>query len=84
MSVRKRGGIYSLGTGALALLALGAVVSQPAWAQTRTQASLADVPALVPAPYHAQAITAVYSTSLYDGYSNYGGVSQGSRAHYWH
>ena len=72
MPVRNRGGL-KLRTAAFALLALGAVAASPALAQDRTLASLADVPAIMPTPYHPQMATAVYSSSLYDG-----------GAHFWH
>lgn len=54
----------------LAVLALGTLAAQPSLAQDRTLATLADVPALVPAPHHPQAITAVYSSSLFDPSGN--------------
>ena len=84
MSLRKCGGIGKLGTGAFAALALGAALSQPALAQTRTLTILADVPVLVPAPYHPHVATAVYSAMLYDGYPYYGGLYRGGGARYWH
>jgi hypothetical protein len=66
------------GLGAIAALALGIALSGPALAQTRTLTVLADVPALMPAPYHPNATTAVYSTTLYDGSTSNGSVR------YWH
>lgn len=76
MSVPTRAGIAKFRIGALALLALGVVASQPVMAQDRTLATLADVPALVPAlvpaPHHPQTVTAVYSSSLYEGQPYYG------------
>jgi hypothetical protein len=75
MSVRTPGRFGSLRTAAFAALALGAVAAQPSLAQDRTLATLADVPALVPAPHHPQAITAVYSSSLFD---------QSGGTHFWH
>jgi hypothetical protein len=84
MSVRRRSRFGNFGTAALALLALGAMATQPSLAQDRTLATLADVPALMPAPYHPHAFNAVYSSLLYDGYPYYGGVYQGGGAHYWH
>jgi hypothetical protein len=79
MSVPTRAGIASFRIGALALLALGVVASQPVLAQDRTLATLADVPALMPAPYHPHSVTAVYSSSLFDGQPYYGGGT-----HNWH
>ena len=68
-----------LGVGSLALLGLGVMSLQPASAQTRTLASLADVPAYVPAPYHPHVASASYGYSAYDGvYFASGG------ARYWH
>jgi hypothetical protein len=84
MSVPTPGGITGLRIGALAMLALSIVASQPSLAQDRTLATLADVHALVPAPYHPQMATAVYSSSLYDGQPYYGGVYQSGGAHFWH
>jgi hypothetical protein len=55
---------------------------QPASAQTRSLASLADVPIYVPAPYHPHTATAVYGAALYDDY--YGGAHWGAGPHYWH
>ena len=79
MSVPTRGGIATLRISAFAFLAaLGVVASQPALAQDRILATLADVPALVPAPNHPHNITAVYSSSLYDGQPYHGGAYQGS------
>lgn len=83
MSVRNRGGL-TLRTAAFALLALGAMTAPPSLAQDRTLATLADVPALVPAPYHPHTATAIYSAMLYDHTPYYGGVYQGGGAHYWH
>lgn len=74
MSVSRRRGIGGLGTAVLALVAFAAVAAQPALAQTRSMAILADVPTLMPAPYHPHMAGAVYSSSLYES----GG------AHYWH
>lgn len=84
MSVRRRGRFGRLRTAALALLAFGTMAAQPLLAQDRTLATLADVPVLMPAPYHPQMATAVYSSSLYDGYPYYGGANRGVGAHYWH
>lgn len=79
------GWVRRLAAGAFAMLCVGIASVQPSPAQTRTLASLADVPALMPAPYHPPMSTAVYSTMLYDGHPYYGGVYQGSGgAHYWH
>lgn len=83
MSVGKRGGFAGIATRALAALTLGVAMSQPVMAQSRTLATLADVPALVPAPYHAHSLTSTYSAALYDT-PYYGGVYQGGGAHYWH
>lgn len=83
MSVRNRGGL-KLRTAALAVLALGALAAQPSLAQDRTLATLADVPALVPAPYHQQMAAAVYSSSLSDGQPYYGGAYKSGGAHHWH
>ena len=84
MSVWRGGRFVSPRTAALALLALGAMAAQPSLAQDRTLATLADVPVLMPAPYHPQMATAVYSSSLYDGQPYYGGANRGAGAHYWH
>jgi hypothetical protein len=85
MSVPKRSRRFArLGIGMLVLLGLGVVSLQPASAQTRTVASLAAVPAYIPAPYHPHAISAYYGSSLYEGYPYYGGVYLGGGAHYWH
>jgi hypothetical protein len=84
MSVRIPGRFGSLGLAAFAVLALGTLAAQPSLAQGRTLATLADVPALVPAPYHPQMATAVCSSSLYDGQPNYGGAYQSGSAHFWH
>ncbi|HML10479.1 MAG TPA: hypothetical protein VK432_06420 [Stellaceae bacterium] len=78
MSVGRRGRFGILGTAAFALLALGAAVAPPSLAQDRTLATLADVPAVMPAPFHPHVATAVYSASLYDGRPYHGGVR------YWH
>ena len=56
----------------------------PASAQTRSLASLADVPVYVPAPYHPHTATAVHSSMLYDGYPYYGGGHGATGPHYWH
>jgi hypothetical protein len=66
------------GVAALALFGLGVATLQPVLAQSRTIASLGDVPTVMPTPYHPHTATAVYSSALYDGYPYYG------RAHYWH
>jgi hypothetical protein len=68
---------------ASAALLLGGLSLQSASAQTRTLTSLADVPALIPAPYHPHTWTAVYGASFYDGYPYYGGVYSGG-ARYLH
>jgi hypothetical protein len=65
--------------GTFLVASLGVAAVQPAPAQTRTLAGRVDVPALVPAPYHPNAITATYSASLY-----YGGVYSTGGPHYWH
>jgi hypothetical protein len=78
MSVRRRVRPGNFAAAALALLALGTVAAQPAPAQDRTLATLADVPAVMPAPYHPHTATAVYSASLYEGSPYYGVVR------YWH
>jgi hypothetical protein len=83
MSVRRRGRLGSLGTAALTLLTFVAVAAQPTLAQTRTLAILADVPALMLAPYHPQTITVLYSSPLYDSHPYYG-VNQSGGARYWH
>ena len=77
---RRSGGFVRLGIGALALAGLAFVVVQPAAAQSRTLASLGDVPVFVPAPYHPHNVTANYSAALYDEHGDYGGGG----AHYWH
>jgi len=84
MPVRISGRLGSLSIAAFAVLVLGAMAAQPSLAQDRTLATLADVPALVPAPYHPQMATAVYSSSLSDGQPNYGGAYQSGSAHFWH
>jgi hypothetical protein len=84
MPVRKCGWIKRRAAGALVLLVLGAALTQPVLAQSRTLASLADVPAFIPAPYHPQNVTAAYSAVLYDGQPYYGGAYLGVGAHYWH
>jgi len=66
-----------------AALFLGGLSLQPASAQTRTLTTLADVPALIPVPYHPHSLTAVYGASSYDGYPYYGGVYVGG-ARYLH
>jgi hypothetical protein len=71
--------LTQLGIGTLALLGLSVAALQPAPAQTRMLASLADVQAYVPAPYHPHTLTNDYSSALYDGYS-----SAGVGPHYWH
>jgi hypothetical protein len=64
---------------------LGCVAAmQPAGAQTRSLAALADVPVYAPAPYHPHTATAVHSSMLYDGYSYYAGVYSSAGAHHWH
>jgi hypothetical protein len=73
-----------LGIGVLALIGVGIMSLQPAPAQTRTLAGLADVPAYAPAPYHPHMLTAHYGGSLYDSSPYYGGVYLGGGAHYWH
>jgi hypothetical protein len=65
------------------VLLLAAFSFQPASAQTRTLTTLADVPALIPVPYHPHTLTAVYGASLYDGHPYYGGVYAGG-ARYLH
>ena len=77
MPHRTHGG-NRFGFGAVAALALGIALSWPALAQTRTLTVLADVPALMLAPYHPNATAAVYSSTLYDGSTSNGGVR------YWH
>jgi len=59
-------------------------IMHSAGAQTRSLATLADVPIYVPAPYHPHTATVVHSSILYDGYSYYGGASPNAGAHYWH
>jgi hypothetical protein len=63
------------------MLLLGALGLQPASAQTRTLTSLADVPVLIPAPYHPHTRTVVYGAAFYDGYPYYGGVYAGGARH---
>jgi len=84
MPARTSGWIKRLGILAVAVVSLAAVSAYPASAQSRTLATLADVPALVPAPYHPHSVTAVYSSALYDLYPYYGRVYQGGAPHYWH
>lgn len=84
MPVRIPGRFGSLRIAAFAVLALGTVAAQPSLAQDRTLATLADVPVLVPAPYHPQMATAVYSSSLDDGQPSYGGAYQSGAPHFWH
>jgi hypothetical protein len=76
----RSGWIRRLGIGTALVVGLGAVTLLPAAAQTRTLASLSDVPVYVPAPYHPHAATTYYGSALY---SSYDGVSPGG-AHYWH
>jgi hypothetical protein len=76
--------LMRLCAGARALSVLGVVSVPSALAQTRTLASLADVPAYVPAPYHSHASTAAYGAVLYDSDPYYGNVHLGFGAHYWH
>ncbi|HWD59735.1 MAG TPA: hypothetical protein VG308_15720 [Stellaceae bacterium] len=80
-ALTRRRWLARLGFGTFALLGLGLATLPPASAQSRTLAMLADVPALVPAPYHPQAATAVYSASLYDGQPF---AHESGGAHYWH
>jgi hypothetical protein len=76
--------LMRLGGGTLALSVLGGVSLQSALAQTRTLASLADVPTYIPAPYYPHASTAAYGAVRYDSYPYYGSVHLGLGAHYWH
>jgi len=82
--VTRRRWAMRFGAGMVAVLACSIAIANPASAQSRTVASLGDVPALVPAPYHAGNITAIYSAALYDGLSYNGGANQAGGAHYWH
>lgn len=50
-----------------AILLSGAVAAQPGLAQTRTLATLSDVPVYVPAPYHSHIFTSYYSVAPYGG-----------------
>jgi hypothetical protein len=79
---QQSGWLYRLCVAVFALFT-GIAVMQPAGAQTRSLATLADVPVFVPAPYHPHTATAVHSSMLYDGYPSYGVYSSGG-AHYWH
>ncbi|HWB48489.1 MAG TPA: hypothetical protein VG651_05225 [Stellaceae bacterium] len=68
----------------LAVVGVGLAHLPPTLAQTRTLASLADVPAFVPAPYHPHMSSSYYSSALYDSHPYYGGVYLGGGAHFWH
>ena len=70
--------------GVVAALSLGGFGLQPALAQTRMAATLANVPTYIPAPYHPHTMTAVYGASLYDGYPYYGSAYLATGVHYWH
>jgi hypothetical protein len=70
--------------GVVAALSLGAFGLQPALAQTRMIASLADVQAYNPAPYHPHTMTAIYGASLYDQYPYLGSAYLAAGARYWH
>jgi hypothetical protein len=80
----KSGRIKRCTLAALAVAGIALVQIQPGTAQTRTIASLGDVPTLVPAPYHPQTATAHYSSALYDSHPYYGGIYLGVGPHYWH
>jgi len=53
-------------------------------AQTRTVASLGDVPTLVPAPYHPHMSTGHFSWALFESHPYYSGIYFGAGPHYWH
>jgi hypothetical protein len=78
------GWIKHFAVAALAVAGIGFIQPQPSVAQTRTIASLGDVPTFVPAPYHPHQSTSVYSAAMYDSHPYYGGVYIGGGAHYWH
>ena len=78
----KGGRIKRYAMAALAVAGIALIHAQPGVAQTRTIASLGEVPTLVPAPYHPQ--TAHYSSTLYDSHPYYGGIHFGVGPHYWH
>jgi hypothetical protein len=59
-------------------------VMQSAGAQTRSLATLANVPVYVPAPYHSHTATTVHSSMLYDDNPYYAGVHSNAGVHYWH
>jgi hypothetical protein len=80
----KGGSIKHCAVAVLALAGIALVHPLPGAAQTRTIASLGDVPTLVPAPYHPQTSTAHVSSALYDSHPYYGGVYFGIGPHYWH
>lgn len=82
--VTRRRWAARFGAGAFVVLACSMAIANPVSAQSRAVASLGDVPALVPAPYHSGNITATYSAALYDGQSYNTGANQAGGAHYWH
>jgi hypothetical protein len=63
---------------------IGLAHPQAGVAQTRTLATLADVPTFVPAPYHPHMSTAHLSSALYDSHPYYGGAYLGGGPRYWH
>lgn len=73
----KSGKIKCCVVAVLAVAGIALVHPQPGAAQTRTLATLADVPTLMPAPYHPSVSAVHVSSALYDPY---GGVG----LHYWH
>ncbi|HVH79842.1 MAG TPA: hypothetical protein VM782_10655 [Stellaceae bacterium] len=72
------------GLAMIALLSLGTANWQSAPAQTRTLASLADVPAFAPAPFHPRTATAIYGSTLFDESPYSSGVYHGIGVRYWH
>lgn len=84
MSAFVRGGwVKRLGMAAIVLG--GALSGQPGLAQTRTLATLSDVPVYVPAPYHQHIFASYYSAAApYDSHPYYGGNHSGVGTHHWH
>jgi hypothetical protein len=78
------GSIKFCAAAVLAAVGIGLSLAQPSVAQTRTIASLGDVPAYIPAPYHPHTVTSLYSAALYDSHPYYGGAYLGGGPHYWH
>ena len=84
MTARARSG-WLKRTALSAIVLMGCAGAAPlASAQTRTLATLSDVPVYVPAPYHPHIYANHAAIMAQDSHPYYGGVYWGIAAHHWH